>query len=69
MGWLFLVVGVGCNYCLHVFRGANHNYCTGCGLFKNSGYNLDEKKKVYPQESVGATANITADQLQDNNEQ
>lgn len=27
-----------------------------------------EKEKVYPQESVGATANITADQFQDNNE-
>ena len=28
-----------------------------------------EKEKVYPQESVGATANITADQFQDNNEE
>ena len=28
-----------------------------------------EKEKVYPQESIGATANITADQFQDNNEE
>ncbi len=51
MGWLvfwLLVLVVIIAYAFR--RGANHNYRTGSGLFKNSEYNLDEKEELSDKE-------------------
>lgn len=46
MGWLVFWLLVLVAIIAYAFRrGANHNYRTGSGLFKNSEYNLDEKEE------------------------
>lgn len=56
--WFWIALAVICILlCTGVFRGYNHNYRTGSGLFKNSDNNLEEKddfvdKEYYDKDGI-----------------